>query len=88
LQIIHREHPDLPVYMVLAGNEAHEKAFFDETHSMAVPHLLYPHTDDFELMAGPAVPSIYWVNDGVIEYKSKYAYYQLDPSYMLNWVSK
>lgn len=87
LHIIHREHPEIPVYMVLDGADAHKKAFFDETHAADVPHIIYPHTDDFALMAGPAVPSIYWINDGVIEYKSKYAYYQLDPAYMVKWMN-
>ena len=40
------------------------------------------------LMAGPGVPAIYWVNNGVVEYKSKYAYYQLDPKYMLQWLKE
>lgn len=88
LQIIHRKHPELPVYMVLDGSPDHKKAFFEETHAENVPLLLYPHTDEFAQMAGPSVPSIYWVNNGVIEYKSKYAYYQLDPHYMLQWVNK
>lgn len=87
LQIIHREHPDLPIYLVIAGAEPFKKAFFDETHAESVPHLLYyGHTDEFTKMAGDAVPAIYWMNDGRVEYKSKYAYYQLDPSYMQAWV--
>lgn len=86
LQIIHRKHPEIPIYMVLDGHADHKKAFFDETHAENVPYLLYPHTEDFEKMAGESVPSIYWVNNGVIEYKSKMAYYQLDPKYMLAWM--
>jgi hypothetical protein len=88
LQIIHREHPEIPMYMVLDGNESFKKGFFDETHAGSVPYILYYHTDDFSQMAGPAVPSIYWINNGVIEYKSKYAYYQLDPKYMLQWLKE
>lgn len=86
LHIIHDKHPEIPVYMVLDGHADHKKAFFDETHAENVPHLLYPHTDDFAKMAGPAVPTIYWMNDGKVEYKSKMAYYQLDPKYMLRWM--
>jgi glutaredoxin len=85
LQIIQREHPDLPVYMVLDGSEKYRKAFFEETHAEQVPFLFYPHAEEFMELAGPSVPTIYWVNDGVVEYKSKYAYYQLDPDYMLKW---
>jgi hypothetical protein len=86
LQIIHRDHPDIPIFMVLDGPESYAKTFFDETHAASVPFLLYEHLAEFQAMAGPSVPSIYWVNDGVVEYKSKYAYYQLDPAYMESWL--
>jgi len=86
LHLIHRQYPDIPVYMVLDGSEEYKEAFFEETKAAEVPHLLYPHTEDFEQLAGPSVPAIYWVNNGMIEYKSKYAYYQLDPAYMLKWI--
>jgi glutaredoxin len=88
LQIIHRKHPELPVYMVLSGHPDLKADFFKETHAEAVPYFLMSDIDAFTKLAGPAVPSIYWVNNGRIEYKSKYAYYQLDPSYMLGWTGK
>ncbi len=85
LHVIHREHPEIPVIMVLDGAEEHRKSFFDDTHAKDVPHFFFPHSDDFAKMAGPSVPAILWVNNGVAEYKSKYAYYQLDPAYMSRW---
>lgn len=88
LQIIHHEHPDYPIYMVLDGADAFKKQFFDETHAEHVPYLYYHHTDEFLQMAGPGVPSIYWINNGIIEYKSTYAYYQLDPKFMQKWLKK
>jgi len=89
MSIIHKQHPDYPLYMVLDGPDAYQKAFFDETHAQDVPHLLYFHTMDFMQMAGnDGVPAIFWVNNGVVEYKSKYAYYQLDPKFMGEWLKK
>ena len=88
LQIIHHEHPEIPVYMVLAGHVSQQKKFFEETHSEQVPHLFFNETDDFIKMAGKSVPSILWVNNGVPEYKSVFAYYQLDPRFMLDWMKK
>jgi len=88
LQIIHHEHPEIPVFMVLDGAAANEKKFFDETHAEQVPYILYNHLSEFMQMAGSSVPSVYWVNNGVIEYKSTYAYYQLDPVYMEQWLKK
>jgi hypothetical protein len=88
MQIIHKEHPEIPMFIVVDGPEDYKKEFFDETHAEGVPHLFYRHNDEFTQMAGPEVPAVYWVNNGVIEYQSKYAYYQLDPSFMLKWVKK
>jgi hypothetical protein len=88
LQIIHRKHPEIPVYMVLSGHPDQKKDFFDETHAEDVPYTLYMHMEEFTQLAGPGVPAIYWFNNGKVEYKSKYAYYQLDPEFMLNWMKK
>jgi len=86
LQIIHRQYPSLPVYMVLDGADAHKKAFFEETQSESVPHIFYQHTEEFTDMAGDGVPAIYWMDNGKVKYKSKYAYYQLNPAFMISWV--
>jgi|GEM_PF-230724 len=87
LHMIHQQHPAIPMYMVLDGHENFLKSFFDETHAKDIPHLFFKdHTDDFVKMAGSGVPAIFWVNNGVAEYKSVYAYYQLDPEYMQQWL--
>lgn len=86
LQIIHRDHPELPLYIVLNGSEDFLDDFMKETHAENVPHIFWHHTEEFTQLAGPAVPAIYWVNNGKVEYQSKYAYYQLDPRYMIQWV--
>lgn len=88
LNIIHRQYPQIPIYMVIDGAEVHKKAFFDESQAEAVPHIIYAHSTEFMQLAGEAVPAIYWVNNGVAEYKSKYAYYQLDPADILSWLQK
>ncbi len=86
LQIIHKEHPGIPMFLVLDGPEEYKKKFFDETHAENVPYLYYRHSEEFLKLAGPGVPAIYWVNNGMAEYKSTYAYYQLDPMYMERWL--
>ncbi|NDC41544.1 MAG: hypothetical protein EBZ77_08345 [Chitinophagia bacterium] len=86
LQIIHREHPELPVYMVIGGDESMKDSFFKETHAEKVPHFIYYHWGEFITLVGQeGFPAIYWINDGKIEYRSQQTYYQLDPTYMLNW---
>jgi len=86
LQIIHNEHPDIPMFIVLDGPETYKQKFFDETHAEHVPNLYYRHSLEFAQLAGSGVPAIFWVNNGIAEYKSTYAYYQLDPMYMEQWL--
>ncbi len=87
LHVIHQQHPDVPIFIVLDGPEAFKDQFFKETHAEDVPYLYFAHHSvDFVKMAGPGVPSIFWFNNGVAEYKSVYAYYQLDPGYMEQWL--
>lgn len=86
LQVIHRQHPQFPIFFVLNGSKGFEQAFFEETKSEAVPHILFSGAEEFILMAGPGVPAIYWINNSVIERKSNY--YQLDPVYMQQWLDE
>jgi hypothetical protein len=84
LQVIHRQHPQLPIFFVLNGAPDFEKDFFDETHSSSVPHMLFRGGEEFQSMAGSAVPAIYWINNSVIERDANY--FQLDPKYMEAWL--
>jgi uncharacterized membrane protein YphA (DoxX/SURF4 family) len=84
LQIIFKQRPEFPIFMVLNGHPNHLKDFFDDTHADKVPHTLFAGGDEFVFMAGPGVPAIYWVNNGTIERTSNY--YQLDPDVMESWL--
>ncbi len=86
LQIIHRQHPDIPVYMVIAGPPELEEDFFKETNARDVPHLRFREPEDFIQMAGPSLPAIYWINNGVIERKANY--FQLDPVVIREWLEE
>lgn len=83
LEKIHHEYPDIPMFFVLTGPDAFEKDFFKETHAEDVPHIFFRSTDAFVKMAGSGVPSIYWIDNSVIERKP--TYYQLDPNEMEHW---
>ncbi len=96
MQIIHHQHPEIPLFMVLDGPEPYEKKFFDETHAEQVPHLFFRHSEEFEELVNTGlkkgdkngVPAIYWTNNSTVEYKSVYAYYQLDPGFMMKWIKQ
>lgn len=84
IHILHRQHPDIPFFLVLNGHPDFEKDFFKETRAEAVPHMLFRGGEEFQSMAGPAVPAIFWINNGTIEKESNY--FQLDPKYLEAWV--
>ncbi len=84
--ILKKQHPELPLYMVLAGDDADEKNFFEETKSMSVPHLRFKNMDAFMQYAKEGVPAIFYINNSVIERKANY--FQLDPGYMSTWLKQ
>ena len=86
LQILHKRYPEMPIYMVLNGTPELEKAFFEETKALAVPHSLMSNTPAFTRMSGQYVPAIYWVNNSVIERKSYYT--ELAPDAIKTWLRK
>lgn len=83
-QILHRRYPELPLFMVLNGNEELKKEFIGETHAAELPQTLISNTPEFQMMAGEYVPTIYWVNNGVIERKSNY--FNLQPDDVKAWL--
>lgn len=86
LHVLRDNDPHLPVYMVLSGDHENFKSFFEESKAYNVPSILFDDKDAFITMAGDYVPAIYWVNDGVIEYKSNYT--QLDPHLIKKWLKE
>ena len=84
LQVIYRQHPQLPIFFVLNGHPDLEADFFKETHSEHVPYILFRGGDEFMSMAGTSVPAIYYINNSVVEREANY--YELDPQYMEDWL--
>ncbi len=85
VQILHRQYPEFPIYMVISGGKIAEQDFLDETKSAAVPHSLLMDTEVFVKLAGPSVPAIFWINNGVIERKSYYT--ALEPDAIRKWLN-
>lgn len=86
LQVVKRQHPELPLFFVLNGHPDQLSDFFAETHAERVPHLLFRGAAEFQAMAGSGVPAIYYVNNSVIERTANY--FQLDPKYMKQWLAE
>jgi hypothetical protein len=86
VQILHRQYPEFPLFMVLSGGYNAQKDFLDETKSAHVPHTLVMNTKVFVDLAGPSVPAIYWVNNSIIERKTYFT--ELEPGAIKAWLKK
>ena len=86
VQILHRQYPEFPIFMVLNGSKVLEQSFFSETKSQGVPHTLMVSTPAFTSMAGEYVPVIYWVNNSIVERESYYT--ELEPSAIKKWLTQ
>lgn len=84
LGILHRQHPEFPLYLVLNASKPLQDSFWKETKSAALPQSLMENTEAFSAMSGPYVPAIYWLRDGVIVRKTHYQ--QLEPDAIRTWL--
>lgn len=84
VQILHRRHPELPLFMALNGTPELQREFMQETKADHVPHTLLTNTPAFSSMAGQYVPAIYWISNSVIERKSYYS--ELEPGAIRTWL--
>jgi hypothetical protein len=72
LHVMKLKNPNLPIYMFLNGKEENVQSFFEDTRATNVPWSGFNGHGLFVKLAGPAVPQIDWVNNGVVENKSNY----------------
>lgn len=80
---MYREDKELPILMVLYGSKSDTGDFFKETKSAHVPHFVYEDGKSFRQMAGPYVPNIFWINNGIKERKLNYT--QLTTDRIKTW---
>lgn len=84
--IIHRQHPEFPIYLVITGSDEYEKSFFEESKAQSVPHLRFKNKDAFIKYAPDGVPAIYFINNSVIEREANY--FQIDPENIRTWLKQ
>jgi hypothetical protein len=87
VQILHRQYPTFPIFMVLGHGGFNDQQFFmEDTKADSVPHTLVMDSRIFNKLSGPYVPSIYFVNNSVIERKVYYT--ELEPATIKEWLKK
>jgi hypothetical protein len=73
--------------LILNGPDELRNDFFNETKANNVPYLFYNNDPSgFQAMAGPYVPSIYWIENGLIKRETNYL--ELDEKSINKWFYK
>lgn len=85
IRIIHERNPSISFYFVLNGLEENLKPFFEDTHTEEIPHCMLLGRP-FVYLAGTSMPTIYLVNNSVVEHDVNYI--DLDQEQVEEWLKK
>ena len=86
IRIMHERNPEIPFYFVLDGKDDEPlKKFFDDTHTENISHCALSDRS-FVYLAGTVVPTIYLVNNSVVEHDLDYMI--LDQTEVEKWLAK
>jgi hypothetical protein len=85
MSVIHKRNSDISFYFVLNGKKENLTPFFEETNSKNIPHCLLPGRP-FVYLAGTTWPTIYLVNNGVVEHEINYL--NMDQREIEKWMGK
>ncbi len=77
LHIMHNQHPNWSMLLVLTGKQEYLAPFWAETKAEDVPHLHY-NTNNFVKLSGPEVPVIMALDNGIV--KKKFSHINLKDS--------
>lgn len=85
IRIIHERNPSISFYFVLNGDEKNLKPFFEDTRTEDIPHCMLLGRP-FVYLAGTSMPSIYLVNNSVVEHDLNYI--DLDQGQIEKWLKE
>lgn len=71
MHVMKQKNPDLPFYIVYAGNKKHLADFWKETQAETIPHTKL-EAEKFTELAGFSWPAIFLINDGWVEGQTTY----------------
>jgi hypothetical protein len=74
------------MYIFLNGDSLDVKEFFEETKAKNIPHSFMGMKEGFVQNAGNSLPSIYLVNNNIIEQRKNYV--TIDQTELENWFNK
>ncbi len=72
MQIMKNKHPEWPFYFILNGDKKHLKSFYRETQAEKMPFEMMSVKEGFMANSGPAVPAIFYTEEGKIVKRINY----------------
>ncbi len=85
LEVIKRQHPELPIYTVLNGEFDLLDEFVLETQMKEVPHTFFNDGDELIKICGNNFPVIYVLNNGYLQ--AQLSYTELNADNLVRWVN-
>lgn len=85
MKIMKDRNPNISIYFVLNGDEEMLAPFFEDTKAKNIPFCILLGKS-FVFLAGTEMPSIYLVNNGVVE--NRVDYFHLDQDEIEKWMNK
>jgi hypothetical protein len=83
MHVIEKRHPEIPFFLILNGKEDRLQSFYGETKADNMPYIIL-HGMPFAKITGGVVPTVYWIDDGVVVKKSLYI--SLEETEILKWL--
>jgi hypothetical protein len=83
LNLIHQNHPEIPIFFILNGDSKDLKPFLIESKTKTIQFAFMTIKEGFIENAGINFPAILWVNNSKVENRTKYT--QLDESALIKW---
>lgn len=83
LNIIHQQHPELPIYFIFNGEKSDLKSFLEESKTTSIKYSFMSVKEGFIDNAGFNLPSILWVYNNKVENRTKYT--ELEATELLKW---
>ena len=84
MHVMEKRHPEIPFFLVLNGKENNLQPFLEETRVNNVPYMIL-HGMPFAKITGGSVPTVYWIENGMVKKKSLYI--SLEESEVLKWLN-
>jgi hypothetical protein len=85
LRLMKEKNPELPIYMVINGEDLKFKQFFEDTKADNLPYCRL-NGRNFVYMAGVTLPMIYLVNNSIVE--TNVNYMELDQDQIEKWLNQ